>query len=62
MIFALIFVYIARENADENLDIRTNTLLTKFYLKSAFFLIIISAVMAFIFIAHKYWPIIKIVH
>lgn len=61
MIVALMFVYIAREKADEKQDIRTNLLLVKFYLKSAFFLIITSVVIAFIFIAYKYWSIISIV-
>lgn len=55
IILALVFVQIAREKADENQDVRTNLLLIKFYLRSAFFLIIISSVIVLIFIINEYW-------
>lgn len=61
MIFALIFVYFAREKEDEVLNVRTNALLIKFYVKTSFFLIVISTILVFIYIAHFYWAIINIV-
>ncbi|MDD2498355.1 MAG: hypothetical protein PHY90_09550 [Desulfitobacteriaceae bacterium] len=57
--FGMIFVFLARAKEDESLNIRTNALLIKFYLKNSFLLFVISVIMAFIFTAQKLWPFIS---
>lgn len=56
LIFALILIHIARGKEDENRDIRVNSSLMKFYLKSAFLLISVSAFLAIVAVFHTYWP------
>lgn len=55
MIIAIIFVHLAREKDDEALNIRTNALLIKFYLKVSFLLICIATILVFMFIVYFYW-------
>lgn len=53
--FSMIFVSFARAKEDNSLNIRTNALLTRFYLKASFFLIVMSSILTLIFIIHKYF-------